>query len=69
MNTKFAAGDLVDIDWGRSTVTGRVLQVYGPPHRLQVTIELSPQLSSYVVDEVTTVTLPSDTVHRRAVGA
>jgi hypothetical protein len=69
MSAKLAAGDLVDIDWGRDTVTGRVMQVYGPPHRVQVTVELTPQLSSYVVDEVTTVTLPSGAVHRRVLRA
>jgi hypothetical protein len=69
MSTKLRAGDLVDIDWGLSTVTGRVRQVYGPPHRVQVTVELTPELSSYVVDEVTTVTLPSASVHPRALRA
>jgi hypothetical protein len=69
MSTKLTAGELVDIDWGRDTITGRVIQVYGPPHRLQVTVQLTPELSSYVVDEVTTVTLPSGAVHRRALRA
>ena len=69
MSTKLRAGDLVDIDWGLTTVTGMVREVYGPPHRVQVTVELTPELSSYVVDEATTVTLPSAAVHRRALGA
>jgi hypothetical protein len=69
MSAKLRAGDLVDIDWGLNTVTGRVMRVYGPAHRVQVTVELTPELSSYVVDEATTVTLPSAAVHRRALRA
>jgi uncharacterized Zn finger protein len=69
MSAKLRAGDLVDIDWGLNRVTGRVLGVYGPPYRIQVTVELTPELSSYVVDEVTTVTLPSASVHQRALPA
>ncbi|HST48237.1 hypothetical protein [Jatrophihabitans sp.] len=69
MRTKLRAGEVVDIDWGLSTVAGKVLEVYGPPHRVQVTVELSPELSSYVVAETTTVTVSSASVHQRPIGA
>lgn len=62
-------GEVVDIDWGLTNVVGRVVRVYGPPLRLQVTVELTPELSSYVVSEPTEVTVPLGAVHRRTTTA
>jgi hypothetical protein len=66
MTADLATGDVVDIDWGLDTVTGTVVRVYGPAHRRQVTVELTPELSSDVVDEPTTVTLPRGAVRRHS---
>jgi hypothetical protein len=64
-----AIGDVVDIDWGLSTIMGTVVRIYGAPSRIQVTVELTPELSSYVVDEPTTVTVPRGAVRRHSVVA
>lgn len=69
MAEELAIGDVVDIDWGLTTIMGTVVRVYGPPSRVQVTVELTPELSSYVVDEATTVTLPRGAVRRHSVVA
>lgn len=69
MSTRPAYGDLVDVDWGLATVVGKVIDVYGPPLRPQVTVELIPELSSYVVDETTTVTVPLVAVRPHSVVA
>ena len=62
-------GDVVDVLWGLNTVAGKVINVYGPPLRRHVTIELTPELSSYVVDEPTTVSVPLSAVRRRRVAS
>lgn len=66
MSTRSALqfGDLVAIPWGVSEVRGRVHEIYGEPPRRYVVVMLSPELSSYVVDEETTVTVPYDSVRR-----
>lgn len=46
------------IQWGFTEVRGRVAEVYGPPALRRVVVALEPQLSSYVVAEPTTVSLP-----------
>lgn len=69
MTTRPVYGDLVDVDWGLATVVGKVVDVYGPPLRPQVTVELIPELSSYVVDEPTTVTVPVGAVRPNSVVA
>lgn len=51
-------GDEVVIPWGFTEVHGRVAEVYGPPAQRRVIVALEPELSSYVVDEPTTVSLP-----------
>lgn len=50
------------IPWGVSQVRGRVHEIYGEPPRRYVVVMLSPELSSYVVAEDTTVTMPYDSV-------
>lgn len=69
MTSLLSFGELVDVDWGLDTVAGRVVRVYGPPLRLQVTVELTPELSSYVVSEPTEVTVPFGAVHPQATSA
>lgn len=59
-------GDLVVVDWGLDEVRGTVAEVYGQGPARRIVVELTPELSSYVVDEPTTVTLPAKAV--RAVG-
>lgn len=51
-------GDGVVIPWGFTEVHGRVAEVYGPPAQRRVIVALEPELSSFVVDEPTTVSIP-----------
>jgi hypothetical protein len=51
-------GEEVIIPWGLTEVHGRVAEVYGPPADRRVLVALEPMLSSHVVDEPTTVSLP-----------
>jgi len=62
-------GDKVVIPWGLDEVHGTVAEVYGNPPRLQVVVALTPELSSYVVDEPTTVTMPLSAVRRAGLAA
>lgn len=64
-----AVGDDVDIDWGLSTIVGKVVRIYGSRSRTQVTVELTPELSSFVVDERTTVTVPRGAVRQHRIVA
>lgn len=57
-------GDEVVIPWGFTEVHGRVAEVYGPPAQRRVLVALEPELSSYVVDEPTTVSIPLDDVKK-----
>ena len=57
-------GEEVLIPWGLDEVRGTVHEIYGTPPRVHVVVELTPELSGSVVDEVTTVTLPLDEVKR-----
>lgn len=57
-------GDEVAIPWGNTEVHGRVAEVYGPPAQRRVIVALEPELSSYVVDEPTTVSIPITDVKR-----
>lgn len=61
-------GDLVAFLWGVSEVHGTVAEVYGQKGHQQVVIALDPEVTGYVVDEPTTVSLPIEDV-RRAVAA
>ena len=69
MDPDFEVGDVVVIPWGLDQILGTVAEVYGRSPRVQVVIELSPELSSHVVDEPTTVTLPRSAVKRHVVVA
>ena len=51
-------GDEVVIPWGLNDVHGTVAEVYGTGPLRRVVIWLTPELSSFVVDEPTTVALP-----------
>lgn len=55
-------GTIVAFPWGLGEMRGRVVEVYGPPGRPQVLIELTPGLSGDIVDEPTTVSFPLDAV-------
>ncbi|MEO8696517.1 MAG: hypothetical protein ABI658_23600 [Acidimicrobiales bacterium] len=69
MAIKFDVGDTVIIPWGIDEVRGTVAELYGNAPRIQVVVELTPELSSYVVDERTTVTLPVEHVRKAGVAA
>lgn len=62
--SKLRYGDLVAIPWGVDEVHGRVHEIYGVPPRRYVVVMLSPELSSYVVAEETTVTVPHESVRQ-----
>ena len=57
-------GDEVVIPWGFTEVHGRVAEIYGPPTLRRVIVALEPELSSFVVDEPTTVSVPITDVKR-----
>jgi hypothetical protein len=63
-DTQLAPGDQVVIPWGLDEVLGTVADVYGHEPRVHVVVLLTPDMSSYVVDEPTTVTLPLRSVRR-----
>ncbi len=65
----FELGATVVIPWGIDEVRGTVAEVYGPEHDRRVVVALTPELSSYVVDERTTVSLPADAVRLAVVAA
>ena len=69
MSEEIQIDDTVLIPWGRSEVRGRAIELYGTPPRCHIVVELTPELSSYVVAEPTTVTLPVDRVRRAEVAA
>lgn len=62
--TQFSPGDVVVIPWGIDEIRGRVAQIYGRPPHVQVVVELTPELSSHVVDASTTVTMPIGSVRK-----
>ena len=58
-------GDLVEIPWGpRNAVRATVHEVYGQPGRRHVVVLLTPDVSGYVVDKPTTLSLSIDKVTR-----
>ena len=65
----FEVGDEVVIPWGLDEVHGIVEQVYGQSPREHVVVALTPELSSHIVDESTTVTLPIAAVRKAGVAA
>jgi len=68
MSDTLDIGETVMIPWGLDEVRGTVAEMYGPIGLRRIVVALCPELSSHVVDEPTTVTLPEDSV-RRAVAA
>lgn len=63
-------GDEVLIPWGfEAEVRGTVQEIYGPPARRHVLVLLTPDLSGYVVDEPSTVSIPIDAVKKVAPAA
>ncbi|MDQ6839651.1 MAG: hypothetical protein M3137_15325 [Actinomycetota bacterium] len=69
MDAELEVGDVVVIPWGIDEVLGTVVEVYGTSGRVQVVVGLSPELSSYVVDEPTTVALPRSAVRHHVSAA
>lgn len=62
-------GDVVVIPWGIDEVRATVRETYGTPDDLRVVVILSPELSSYVVDEDTTLSLRASAVRLDTVAA
>ena len=69
MAIKLDVGDEVIIPWGLDHVRGTVAELYGSAPRVHVVVVLTPELSSYVVDERTTVTLSVAHVRKAGVAA
>jgi len=69
MAHNFKFGETVIIPWGIDEVRATVSEVYGPSEDRRVVVILSPELSSYVVDEDTTMSLPIGSVRLAAVPA
>ncbi len=69
MTSKLKTGDEVLIPWGIGEVRGTVREIYGEPPRQHVVVNLTPELSSYVVDEPTTVALHIEDVRKAEVPA
>jgi hypothetical protein len=57
-------GETVRIPWGIDEIFGKAAEIYGNRPRVQVVVELIPELSGHVVDEPTTVTFPIDLVRK-----
>lgn len=66
---RFSYGDEVIIPWGLDEVRGTVREVYGTPPKVQVVVELTPELTGPVVEESTTVTMPEEAVRKVAPAA
>ncbi len=62
-------GDEVVVDWDLDEVHGTVAEIYGQGPARRIVVELTPELSSFVVDEPTTVTLPVAAVRPAGVSA
>jgi hypothetical protein len=69
MNPTPKVGDTVLVQWGLAEVRGRVAEIYGPPGRPYVVVELTPELSGEIVDESTTVSVPMEAVRLASVAA
>lgn len=57
MKNELRYGDLVVFHWGTGDVHGTVRELYGRPDDRRVVLDLTPEISGYVVDEPTTVAL------------
>ena len=59
-------GEVVSIPWGVDRVQGTVHDIYGTAPRVYVVVMLTPERSSEVVAEPTTVVMPHDSVMKVA---
>ena len=58
-------GERVLVEWGLDSQVGaEVIEVYGPEARRHVLVRLTPQLSSDVVDEPSTLSVPLSAVEQ-----
>lgn len=62
-------GDEVVVEWGLDEVRGTIAEIYGRGPARRIVVELTPELSSFVVDEPTTVTLPVGAVRAASLTA
>lgn len=62
--TDLRYGDEVAVPWGLDEVHATVHNIYGNPPKVKVVVMLTPELSGFVVDEPTTLTLPADRIKK-----
>ena len=65
----FSYGEKVIIPWGVDEVHATVVEIYGPPAQRSVVVQLTPELSDFVVDEPTTISMPLDSLRSAASAA
>ena len=58
-------GDDVEVPWGLDRLVGTVREIYGPPGKRFVMVEVPVHGASGEVLETTTVSVPADTLVRR----
>lgn len=58
-------GDDVEVPWGLDRIVGTVREIYGPPGKRFVMVEVPVHGASGEVLETTTVSVPADTLVRR----
>ena len=57
--------EVVEIPWGPQTlVRATVREVYGQPGRRRVLVLLTPEVSGYIVDKPTTLSLSLNRINR-----
>lgn len=63
MSDELAYGDLVVAHVGPIEYRGTVREIYGPDERRQVVVDLTPEISGYIVAEPTTAVFPIENLH------
>lgn len=69
MSETIGYGDEVTFKLGGRDIHATVREVYGTPPKVMVVLDLTPELSDYIVDKPTTQALPIDEVTKVASAA
>ncbi len=64
MKDQLRYGDLVVFQFGGGEVHGTVREPYGREEARRVVLDLTPEISGYIVDEPTTLALSVDEVRK-----
>lgn len=64
MKDQLRYGDLVAFQFGGGEVHGTVRELYGREEDRRVVLDLTPEISGYIVDEPTTLALSVDEVRK-----